>query len=214
MGQAFQTIRALALVACVISLLPFQARAGTVEQASIFADLQMQMKDGQLQGCGFRLKGLSELTPQTKSTIVLDVSFNVYANAVGLMKGGAIQIEVVSTAPGATKNRPITKFWVKVNGRPPTTPLNGKTFPAETKGYLLYGLEFKKVFELFDAVLEGTPLMVGVQVTGEPVDRIYSGTVSVSDPDKAQAKQCVAELLPLIMSNMEQELEKAPPLRK
>lgn len=214
MARRFPVVGAAVLAASVFPLLPLQARAGTVEQANIFADVQMQVKDGELQGCGFRLKGLSELTPQTKSALVIDMSVNVYSNSVGLMKGGAVQVEVVSASPGASKNRPVTKFWAKVSGQSPTAPLNGKAIPAETKGYMLYGVETKKAFELFDAVLEGTPLMLGVQLNGESVDRIYSGTVRVSDSDKAQAQQCISELLPIIMSNLEKALENVQPERK
>lgn len=131
---AAHLIISLAALACSV------AQAGTVEQAVILADPQMQVKDGLLQGCGYRLKSAPKQLG-SKSTVILDSSVNLYASGMTLLKGGAIEVEAKNGAPdGVAKNKPIQSFWLKVQSEKATVPRGGKVIAAETKGYLLYGI--------------------------------------------------------------------------
>jgi len=182
------------------------AMAGTVEQAIVIAEPQMQIKDGAIQGCGYRLKSIPQSLAGLTSVIVLDTSFNIYAKGKALLKGGAVRVAVKAGAPGKAENRQIASFWIKAQGEKPTKALNGKVIPGETQGYLLYVETIAAVAKLFDSVADGTPLTIGVRVKGEGIDRIYSGVAQLSDQDRNQGAQCLNDLV----KQMEADLEPKP----
>ena len=196
-SSAAQLIISLSALACSL------AQAGAVEQAIILADPQMQVKDGLLQGCGYRLKSIPKQLG-SKSTVILDSSFNLYASGMALLKGGAIEAGAKNGAPdGAVKNKPIQSFWLKVQSEKATVPSGGKVIPAETKGYLLYGTSLNEVLQLFEAVRSKTPITIGMRLRGEGTDRIYSGTVELSEEDGAEGSRCFAELLEQMTDGLE-----------
>ena len=180
---------------CIVALAISSVSAGTVEQATIIADPQMQVKDGAVQGCGYRLKSIPKSFAGQSSVVVLDTSFNLYLTGLGLLKGGALQIQIKDGKPGQATTKQIESFWLKVQAEKPTTALNGKVLPAETKGYLLYGESVASIGKLFAGIAEGTPITVGVRIKGEAIDRIYSGAVQLSDQDKEQGSQCLDDLI-------------------
>lgn len=182
-----------ALLIAIVFNLP--AQAGTVEQAFIMAEPQMQVKDGEVQGCGYRLTAMPNSYAESSSVLVIDTSFNIYASAgIALLKGGALQVPVKGGTPGKGTNKPIESFWLKATSAKPTAALNGKVIPAETKGYLLYGVTLDSVVSLFGAVIEGSAITIGMRLKGESIDYIYAGVVQLSDQDKEQGAQCVTDL--------------------
>lgn len=178
-----------AVVACAA------ARAGTVEQATVLADPQMQVKAGALEGCGFRLRLMPQLTAVQRSVVLLDASFNLYSGGMGLLKAGAMEVPISGGKPGKPLNRPIESFWIKAQGKDPTSPLGGKVLPAETKGYLLYGAPLESITSLFEAVWEKAPITVGVRIKGESIDRIYVGPPQLSEADDQQGHECMGQLV-------------------
>ena len=182
---------------CVVALATSTttATAGTVEQATIIAEPQMQIKDGAIQGCGYRLKSFPQSLRGLNSVVALDTSFNIYAEGSALLKGGAVRFPVNAGALGQAANKPIVSFWMKAQAEKPTKALNGKVLAADTQGYLIYGEAISTVAKLFESVAEGTPLTIGVRVKSEGVDRIHSGVARLTDQDQAQTVQCMAELI-------------------
>ena len=198
-SSAAQLITLLSALACNL------AQSGTVEQAVILADPQMQVKDGFIQGCGYRLKSIpKQLGPN--SVVILDSSFNLYATGMPLLTGGAIEAGVKNGAPdGTTKNKPVQSFWLKVQSAKATVPRGGKMIPAETAGYLLYSTSLDEVMQLFEAVQLKTPITIGMRLRGEGLDRIHTGTVEMSEQDGSEGRQCLTELLKLMTDNLETE---------
>lgn len=179
---------------CCVALGISVVSAGTVEQAIILADPQMQVKDGAVQGCGYRLKAIPQSFDGRSPVLALDASFNLYFGGIGLMKGGAIHSDFKDGKPQPT-TKPIENFWLKAQGDKPTSAVNGKVLAADTPGYLLYGATVDSVLALYRSVADGTPLTLGVRLKGEGIDRIYSGVVQISDADRRQGRQCLGDLL-------------------
>ena len=199
-------------VACA-ALVGQIAQAGTIEQAYIFGDPQMQVKAGAVVGCGYRLKGMPKDTALSKPFILLDTSFNLYANGLELLKGGAMLMSPKKDGQlGQPVNKPINGFWLMAGDGPPTAPVGNKVLAAEDRGYLLYGITVGASTALFAAILDGSPVTVGVRIKGEPIDRIYAGVVNVSDADKQQHQQCMTRLLKRLRSDLT-EPDKASPTR-
>jgi hypothetical protein len=188
----------IAILGVAFSMTP--AHAGTVEQAAILAEPQMQVSDGAVQGCGFRIKSAPRTLDGLTSVLVLDMSFNIYADGFAGLKGGAVRIPVKSGAPGHGTILQIQNFWMKVESERPTKPLNGEPLQAENPGYLIYVESVEAVGNLFNGVAEGKTLTVGVRLKGEGIDRIYSGVAHLSDADRRQGAQCLNDLIKKIDS--------------
>ena len=189
---SFTSRRGFATCAALFCHLP---QAGTIEQAVLLAEPQMQIKAGAVDGCGFRIKGMPQGSAGTGSVVMFDTSFNLYATGMSLLKGGAVQVSMRQGKAGPPVNRPIQSFWFMAPDRKPTTPMGGKFVAAETPGYLLYGVPVDALVGLFGAVMESSTLTVGVRIKGESIDRIYAGAVNASDADKQQSHQCMDQLL-------------------
>ncbi len=179
------------------------ASAGTIEQALTLAEPQMQVKDGAIQGCGYRLKSFPSQPDTRKPILALDASFNLYSNGMGALKAGALLIDAQRTEAAKGMARPISSFWLKVEGDRPTFVLNGKFLPASTPGYLLGTVDVPSVAALFQAVWEGKPMMIGVTIKGDGIDRIYSGVPQLTDREKAEGTQCFGELLDQMKAALE-----------
>lgn len=175
------------------ALFAFVAEAGTVEQAALLLEPQMQVNTGAVAGCGFRLRAMPVAT--SGSAVLFDGSFNLYAVGVPLLKGGAEQLLLKDGKAVKSANRPIESFWFMAAEGEPTTPLGGKLVAAEAAGYLLYGVEFAAMTNLFSAVMDNAPMTIGFRVKGEPVDRIYTGSAIASDEDKQQSNLCMERLI-------------------
>jgi hypothetical protein len=174
--------------------------AGMVEQAIITATPVMQVKDGSVQGCGFRLKAFPKSFAEQSSFIALDASFNLYSPGLGIVKGGALRI-VVKDGNFQSTNRQTESFWLKVEGEKPTTAADGKVHQSpDSIGYLIYAVSTDAITRLFAGMPTGALITIGVRVKGEPIDRIYSGQVQLSDTDRKQGGQCLADLIKEIES--------------
>jgi hypothetical protein len=174
--------------------------AGMVEQAIILAQPVMQVKDGSVQGCGFRLKAVPKSFAAQSSFTALDTSFNLYSPGLGIVKGGALQVVMRDGNPQST-NKPAESFWLKVEGGKPTTAADGKVHQSpDDSGYLIYAVSTDAITRLFAAVPTGALITIGVRVRGEPIDRIYSGPIQISDPNRQQGSQCLADLMKEIES--------------
>jgi hypothetical protein len=187
------------------------ANAGTVYQAAIVVSPQMQMREGEVHGCGFQLKSLPKNVWGEKAAVMLDVSLNLYSDFYGGMKGGALQIGLTGATRGNRKTLPISNFWLKAEGQKATTPIDGKVMPANDFGYMLYLSDFPHVADLFYAVLEGKEVSLGVHVKSESVERIYVGVPSMEDAEKAQSNQCMVELLERVESLTKEAERKSLP---
>jgi len=179
--------------------------AGTIEQATIVAEPQMQVKNGVVEGCGYRLKAIPKSFQTNRQPILLDASFNVYVNGpFGLVKGGAVQVENMNGTVGKPVNKPIDSFWLKAQGARPTAPVE-KKIPSDTKGYLLYGVSVADVMRLFRSVWEAEPLTLGMRIKGESLDRIYSGVAITEDSSNADIQRCIDDLINKVKNSLGEE---------
>lgn len=173
-----------------LNVLAVSAFAGPIYQAAMVVVPAMQVRAGAVDGCGFQLKSMAP-EKADRAPVMLDVSFNLYANGMMMLKGGAVALQ--SRAGGAELSLPIVSFWLKLADMPATAPA-GKVIPAQSAGYLLYRVLSPEFANLFSAVLDEQEIMVGVHIKGEPVERIYVGRPKPSEDEKRQMAQCAGEL--------------------
>lgn len=186
--------RGLAL--CAMALAACCASADTIEQAQLAAQPQMNVKDGALLGCGYRITAVPKNTSRPTPVVAMDTSLNLFRGVV-MLKGGAIKFVARGGQPGVGEPvvQPIETFWLKVPNMRPTKAREGKIMPAENKGYLIYGETADALLGLLGAIWNREALTIGMRIKGENNDRIYTGVAEVSDTEIQQVRQCIQELI-------------------
>ena len=189
--------KSLVLAAALFSSL---AGANTLTEALIRGQVNVAMKDGNVDGCGVTVMALETPTTTTGNLRVFNGSFVIYTLGTGLVKGRAAEVSAKAVLQQPTdplkqvKASPTEHFWFKAPDNQATTLVEGQTyFKSEDPGYLLYSAKFDSIFGLLDAVIEKKPIQVGMKVKGRGVGEVLFGVVQMSTADTDQLVQCMGE---------------------
>lgn len=197
----FGTLFKLLGVAILILKVDFVS-AGIVEQVDFEAQPYVSLKNGEVDGCGFRLLAAKVNLSKASKPLGIDVSFNVYVNGLGLVKGGLRELDLKSAKD--TQAVPIKTFWIKAKNVKATHPVGSVVSKGvNPKNYLIYASDIENLISLFPAVFDKDALMVGYRLVGEDIDRIFNGKVKVEDAEVKQVMECMDEL----MKNMEKSIK-------
>ena len=175
--------------------------AGMVEQIDFIAQPLVNVKQGDITGCGYRLIGSKINTSGGKKSNAIDLSFNLYIEGVAAVKGGLLEFDVKSLQENKSPQPiAIKNFWVKSKGAKATNPINNQIIKSQSPvGYMLYTTEVENVVPLFGAVYAREQVMIGYRRANEDFDRVFNGSITLTDAEEKQIQDCVVELL----SNME-----------
>ena len=175
--------------------------AGMVEQIELIAQPLVNVKQGDITGCGYRLIGSKINTSVGKKSNAIDLSFNLYIEGVAAVKGGLLEFDVKSLQENKSpKPIAIKNFWVKSKGAKATHPINNQIIKSQSPvGYLLYTTEVENVVPLFGAVYSREQVMIGYRHANEDFDRVFNGVITLTAAEEGQIQDCVNELL----SNMD-----------
>lgn len=186
----------LATAAC----LAFVARLALAQMmisATISGQALQYMKDGRVSGCGIRMVGI-EGVRASGPMVVFDASFNTVLPGLGTVKGDSQLVTLAQMQAGQSgqmRPRPVA-FWIRAPGSRATQPREGRMIgaitPPEAVMYVTDRLD--DVMALFTAVASGKPIQVGIRQRGESVDRVFYGTVTLSDGDRGTVHQCFSDL--------------------
>lgn len=174
--------------------------AQAIVEVRVVGQPLMYMKAGKLDGCGVRLIVVdAQDSPKSTSPVaVWDMSFNLYVSGHAAVKIGSYDIaasELKSgTVSGKQKNVPTANGWLKARNADATAPLTviGKSDDA---GFILYATEPESVLALMLANMDRKPILIGTRRVGAKGERIFSGTIEMSDGDNAHLDQCLSEYL-------------------
>eukprot|EP00952_Eustigmatos_sp_NYUAD-ZCMA_P006699 28718-Eustigmatos_ZCMA.PRE.1 len=100
-------------------------------------------KDGQVNGCGVRIFGLTKYASPREVVHVIDSSMVFYASGMSLLKAGVGTTtgEAITTQKLSLKPIRISNFWMRRAGDNPPAPLNGKVLRSpEEPNFLLYAI--------------------------------------------------------------------------
>jgi hypothetical protein len=172
------------------------AVGGSVEEALLQGSVTMNVSNGEVKGCTYRIVSLAlSGADPSAGLMALDTSFGLHGAGFGMVKGGALRSEKVAGKPVRTQVARIESFWIKAPGAPATKPINGKVLQSDSPvGYVMYGIDLAVLNSLIDAAVDGKPLLVGVRLKGGQLDIIHSGVLQLSPHDQKQAANCFEEL--------------------
>jgi hypothetical protein len=165
-----------------------------MNEAKIEGQPLQYIKEGAVNGCGVRLFSF-ELNQDLMTGQGWDGSINVWASGVANVKGLTYDLNIKEMESGKRpKHGEIEKFWLKAPGSRATTPRDGKIFPGEDAGSILYVTEIDVALALFDAVFQDKSITVGLRRKGERSDRLYFGRAKLSDAERQQLILCMGEV--------------------
>ena len=187
----------------VMAFASVSALGGQITPASMTATAQMQVKGGNLDGCGVRVVAVAQ--DQTTSITAVDFSFNLYRTGLALVKAGVREARMNSPKEvQAPKIRQIQSFWLRAVGKPASTPGKAGIERSDSpKGYLLYAASNEAVGGLFGAFFSSEPIQVGYRLAGEDIDHILSGTITEAGTEQKEVSQCLTELTDAMAKDVE-----------
>ncbi len=96
--------------------------SGIVEQLEFEGQPIVSLKNGDVNGCGFRIFG-SKLVTKNSKVLGIDVSFNFFLDGLAMVKGGLRDIDVRNVnATMLADAIPIKSFWIKAKNNKATHP--------------------------------------------------------------------------------------------
>jgi hypothetical protein len=171
------------------------SNAGPIEQVTFVAQPQIEIENGQIVGCGWRLMSVPNVTNQRNKSYAVDVSFYMINIEFALVKGGILEVDAKTLNTNKIPTALHAKsFWIKSQSANATSPLDGIYKKATTPiNYLLYATEFDPVTPLFNSVVEDNKIWVGFKLANEDIERIFSGNVKVTPADAGDMYRCLSE---------------------
>jgi hypothetical protein len=88
----------------------------------------------------------------------------------------------------------VDRFWLKAPGEAATYPHDGEFHDSRDSGGRSHALSPEAALALYQAIFEGASISIGVKRPGERGERIYFGTVEMSEAEERQALNCLTEL--------------------
>jgi len=169
------------------------SNAGPIEQVTFVAQPQIEIENGQIVGCGWRLMSIPNVTDRKTKSYAVDVSFYLINIEFALVKGGLIEVDAKTLQTNKLPTALNTKsFWIKSQTANATSPLDGIYKKTNTPvNYLLYATEFDPVTPLFNSVVQDKKIWVGFKLATEDMERIFSGNVKVTSEDAGDMSKCL-----------------------
>lgn len=175
------------------------AAAGVLSKAVIGGQVQQFTDDGRVTGCGVTLVAFEEKPFNGTSRLMFNGSFMFSNPVTGLMKGRVVSIPESVAKTGnitAATVKPLrTKmFWAKAQGEVATTVVEGQALKAsDDPGYFVYLTPTLPLLAMVQAVLDGTPVQIGVNSAEVKYEMVMFGTVLMSDDHKTALRDCMGE---------------------
>jgi hypothetical protein len=174
--------------------IPGAVLSQAAEEAQITGQPLVYVKAGKLEGCGVRFVA-ALIGPNLKTGRGFDASVNVWTGGPAAVKALSYNVDVGAINAGSKpKASPLESFWIRAPGHQPTRPVDGYFRDSEDVGGKIYGVSFDMALPIFKAVFEEGPLMFGLQRKGERGERIYFGTIKMSDAERDQTLKCLLDL--------------------
>jgi hypothetical protein len=192
--------------AIAVSLLvSLSVNAQAVIPARMTGQPLQYMREGSLVGCGLRVVAVTVNDDLTSDAS--EVSVNIDDNGNALFKA----VAYAKFAPGKPAPRPIKveAAWARAPGSLATRAI-GQSYAGDDKLSLLYPTELASALAVLKAQLDGTPVQLSVQRTGQPNYKILAGAVALTEPEQAQLRNCVSELVGAMQRKLELGAASAP----
>lgn len=176
------------------------ANAAMLLEATVIGQSQQQTQSGAVIACGVTIAAIEATPgPPTGRSLIFNGSVMIYSPNGGVVKGRVSDMDSKAIASGnldfsKIKVLPSENFWIKAPNAIATESRTGTDVSnSEDPGYKYYLSSFESIWSVIQAVLEKRPIQVGFKVKGRTVERVLFGELQMTDAQRGQLDQCLAE---------------------
>lgn len=181
----------------IIVAFSLSANAGNVVTTMFKTQVLISQGNGKVNGCGVRFVGIQEITLNNQVVRVVDGSFNVYSEGIGITKAGmsttnsndVIQGNRSSTSTG------IKSYWMRRVGGSVNQSIDGKfSNSTDTKGFLIQAITADSFLNLLQAVNSDKEFQIGVTQLKDNGEWVFAGKLTMEDVDSRRLQDCLRTL--------------------
>lgn len=188
----------LAIAGACITSLP--CHAGLLKQATMGAQVQQFLTNGEVSGCGLNITAVEKGTSPRDVLWGLNGSFVFASLDYGLVKGRAFTVNAADilsgrAGPSSLKPQKTEMVWIKSSGATATTLIPGQTVRAsDDPGYIMYLTPLDPLLAVISAIFDKAPVQVGFKSTTPDFDVVLFGAIEMAEADRQALSSCMNEL--------------------
>jgi hypothetical protein len=190
----------LILAMCLVAVV--KAQAAELYEGYLVGRVSQGFDQGELASCGLTVSAIeipkANAGPNDK-LLSFNGAFSLIDLQGGLIKGRAGVIDKKSLGsnnlgPNSIKPLLTESVWFKAPKAKRTHPREGiKLGKSEDPGYVLYASSAESIIGVIGAVHDQLPIHIGMKVKDRKFEEVLYGTMNLSDSDREQFRQCIAD---------------------
>jgi len=184
----------IALITLAFSL---SANAGNVVTTLFKTQVLISQGNGKVNGCGVRFVGIQEITLNNQVVRVVDGSFNVYSEGIGITKAGMSTTNSSDVLQGnrSSISAGIKSYWMRRVGGSVNQSVDGKfSKSTDTKGFLIQPITVDSFFDLVQSVNSDKEFQVGVTQLKDNGEWVFAGKLTMGEVDSGRLQDCLRTL--------------------
>jgi len=189
MKSIFVKTCAVILLSCVVG--PTFAQM-VIQAESVSLQPQIGRDEAGFKTCGIRAVVIAK---SGQDYDLYDFSLNIRAEELyGALKAGKSRTTVRAVQQGKASSEVVlpapVRFWIsKEDEGKAITPL--KTFPADTKGYIMEVADLSETFKGIVAMIYGERMQFAVRYKNQPLDIVVSFSEKLPEIERAPLMKCL-----------------------
>lgn len=184
----------IVLLSLIFSL---SATAGNVISTQFKTQVLISQSKGKLNGCGVRFVGIQEITLSNQVVRVIDGSFNVYSEGIGITKAGmsATNSNDVIKGNRSSTSTEIKSYWMRRAGGSVNQSVDDKfSKSTDTKGFLIQAITVDSFLDLVQSVNSDKEFQIGVSQKKDNSEWVFAGQLSMGEVDSGRLQDCLRTL--------------------
>lgn len=173
------------------------ANAGNVVTTMFKTQVLISQGNGKVNGCGVRFVGIQEITLNNQVVRVVDGSFNVYSEGIGITKAGMSTTNSNDVIQGnrSSISTDIKSYWMRRAGGSVNQSVDGKfSKSTDTKGFLIQAITADSFLNLLQAVNSDKEFQIGVTQQKGNGEWVFAGKLTMEDVDSRRLQDCLRTL--------------------
>lgn len=182
------------LIVLLSLVLSISATAGNVVNTQFKTQVLISQSNGKLDGCGVRFVGIQEITLSNQVVRVVDGSFNVYSEGIGITKAGMSTTNSNDVIKGNRSSTitEIKSYWMRRAGGSVNQSLDSKfSKSTDSKGFLIQPITVDSFLDLVQSVNSDKEFQIGVSHKKDNGEWVFAGKLTMGEVDSVRLQDCL-----------------------
>lgn len=182
------------LIVLLSLIFSISATAGNVVNTQFKTQVLISQSKGKLNGCGVRFVGIQEITLSNQVVRVVDGSFNVYSEGIGITKAGMSTTNSSDVIKGnrSSTSTEIKSYWMRRAGGSVNQSVDEKfSKSTDTKGFLIQAITVDSFLDLVQSVNSDKEFQIGISQKKDNGEWVFAGQLSMGEVDSVRLQDCL-----------------------